>query len=144
MLFGKIRAHCPACGYIHFVDPKVAVGVLIEQEGKFLLVRRGNEPKLGFWSFPAGFLDAGETPENGAMRESLEETGLTVELDGLHCIVSGREHTHGADLVIVYRGHVVGGELVPGDDATEAGYFGINELPPLAFRATRVALGLDD
>lgn len=144
MLFGKVRGHCEQCGYIQFFDPKVAVGVLILKQGKYLLIKRGNEPRMGLWSFPAGFLDAEEHPEDGAKRECLEETGLTVELDGLHCIVSGRDHPNGADLILVYRAHTVSGELHAGDDAVEADYFGLDELPQLAFKATRVALGLED
>ena len=57
--FGKVRAICPACRWIHFADPKVAAAVLIEQEGRVLLVRRANEPLRGLWTLPAGFLEIG-------------------------------------------------------------------------------------
>ena len=55
--FGRLRPVCPTCGRIHFIDPKVAVGVVIEREGKILLIRRANPPEQGKWSFPAGFVD---------------------------------------------------------------------------------------
>lgn len=142
-VFDRIRAVCPACGFIHFTDPKVAVGVLIEENSKVLLVRRNNEPQRGFWSFPAGFMDAYENPEDAACRECLEETGLEVKIQGVVKVVGGREHPTGADIVIVYRAEVTGGELRPGDDADRAEFFSPNNLPPLAFKATRAALGLE-
>lgn len=144
LVFGKTRPACPVCGYIHFNDPKVAAGVLVEQDGKVLLVRRVNEPQQGLWSFPAGFIDAYEDPAEAARRECLEETGLEVEITGLLGVIGGREHERGADIVIVYRAAVSGGVLQPGDDADQAAFFPRSELPPLAFRATRRALGLED
>lgn len=142
-VFGRIRAVCPACGFIHFTDPKVAAGVIIEQDGKILLVQRNNEPLRGYWTFPAGFVDAFEDPEYAARRECLEETGLEVVLTGLQEVIGGREHPNGADIVLVYRAVVTGGELHAGDDADQAVFFPRDTLPPLAFRATRKALGLE-
>lgn len=141
-VFGKLRAVCPACGFVHFSDPKVAAGVLVEQDGKVLLVRRINEPQQGMWSFPAGFIDAYENPVEAARRECLEETGLEVEITGLLDVIGGREHERGADIVIVYRAAITGGVLRPGDDADLAAFFDRSELPPLAFRATRQALSI--
>src|SRR5678815_4817259 len=80
MRFGKLRPVCPACGWIHFVDPKVAAAVLIEQDGRVLLVRRVNEPFRGFWTLPAGFINGGEDPAEAAIRECIEETGLSVHV----------------------------------------------------------------
>jgi ADP-ribose pyrophosphatase YjhB (NUDIX family) len=142
-VFGHTRAVCPACGFIHFTDPKVAAGVIVEQDGKVLLVQRNNEPLRGFWTFPAGFVDAYEDPLEAARRECLEETGLEVAVTELLHVIGGREHPHGADIVIVYRGVITGGQLQPGDDADRAEYFTYDALPPLAFRATRKALGLE-
>lgn len=144
LVFGKLRAVCPACGFIHFSDPKVAAGVLVEQDGKILLVRRINEPQRGLWSFPAGFIDAYEDPIEAARRECLEETGLEVEITGLLDVIGGREHERGADIVIVYRAVITSGDLHPGDDADQAAFFDRSTLPPLAFRATRQALGVPD
>ena len=81
--FGKTRGVCPNCGYTHFDDPKVAVGVVVEKDGGIVLGRRNHEPKLGCWSFPSGFVDAGEVPEDAARREVEEETGLEVRIDRL-------------------------------------------------------------
>jgi 8-oxo-dGTP diphosphatase len=139
--FGRQRAVCPNCGWIHFADPKVAAAVLLEQDGRVLLVRRVNEPFRGMWTLPAGFVDADEDPRRAAERECLEETGLTVHASGVLDVIAGREHPRGADFVIVYRGEVVSGELQAADDADQAGWFGRDALPELAFRATEVMLG---
>ena len=66
--FGKPRAVCSNCNWIHFADPKVAAAVLVEQDGSVLLVRRVNEPFRGLWTLPAGFVDAGEDPARAAER----------------------------------------------------------------------------
>ena len=139
-LFGALRPVCPACGWVFFADPKVAAGVIIEQEGQVLLVRRINEPSRGLWSIPAGFIDAHEDPARAAERECLEETGLEVEITGLLDVIAGREHERGADFVIIYHARITGGLLRPGDDADLAQFFPRDALPPLAFRATRAAL----
>ena len=139
---GKERPHCPACGWVYFDDPKVAVGVLVEKDGKVLLTRRVYDPEKGKWSLPAGFMDAHETPELAAERECLEETGLHVKVTGLLDVLGGREHSSGADVFMLYRAAIVGGDLNAGDDADRVGFFARNELPPLAFKITRKALGL--
>jgi 8-oxo-dGTP diphosphatase len=141
-LFGEERPICPACQWVFFADPKVAAGVLVEDEDRVLLVRRLNEPGRGLWSFPAGFVDAGEDPACAAGRECLEETGLQVEVLDLLAVIGGREHDRGADIVIVYRARITGGSLSAGDDADLAAFFPRSDLPPLAFRATRRALGI--
>jgi ADP-ribose pyrophosphatase YjhB (NUDIX family) len=138
--FGMIRPVCPQCGWIHFVDPKVAAAVLVEHEGTVLLVRRVNEPFRGLWTLPAGFVNGGEDPAEAAARECLEETGLHVRVTRVFDIVAGKEHPRGADFVIVYHAEVVSGELSPADDADAAEWFPLNALPMLAFRATQKVL----
>ena len=134
---GEKRPTCPVCGWVHYEDPKVAAGVLILRGREVLLVRRVMEPCLGAWSIPAGFVNAYEDPAAAAQRECLEETGLTVEVDGLFDILSGREHSRGSDIFLVYRAHVLSGTLAAADDADEVGWFPLDELPPLAFDSTR-------
>ncbi len=138
--FGKVRPVCPACGWIHFHDPKVAAAVLVEQDGRVLLVRRANEPFRGLWTLPAGFVDADEDPASAAARECLEETGLTVRVTRVEDVVAGREHPRGADFIIVYRAEVESGEIKAGDDADEVAWFERSHLPQLAFRATLLVL----
>jgi ADP-ribose pyrophosphatase YjhB (NUDIX family) len=138
--FGKVRPVCPQCGWIHFVDPKVAAAVLVIQERRVLLVRRVNEPFRGLWTLPAGFVNGGEDPAEAAERECLEETGLTVRVTRVYDIVSGREHPRGADFVIIYLAEALGGVMKADDDADAVEWFGKENLPPLAFRATQKVL----
>ena len=138
--FGKLRPVCPACGWIYFADPKVAVAVLVEQEDKVLLVRRAVEPQRGYWSLPAGFIDAGEDPRQAAIRECSEETGLQVRVVALLDVISGQEHPRGADFVIVYKGEIVSGALQAGDDVDAVGFFPRDQHPPLAFKTTHRVL----
>ncbi len=140
--FGQLRYACTQCSYIHFEDPKVAVAVLIEQDGKILLVRRDNVPRQGMWTLPAGFVEGEEDPKITAVRECLEETGLSIRITELMDVIHGKEHEHGASIVILYRGDVETGTLFPGDDADAAAFFPADDLPPLAFHATRRALDL--
>jgi ADP-ribose pyrophosphatase YjhB (NUDIX family) len=138
--FGAIRPVCPACGHIHFRDPKVAAGVLVESDGKVLLVKRVNVPMQGKWTLPAGFVDGQEDPRSTAIRECLEETGLEVEIVDLVDVFSGLEHPRGASIVIFYRGQIVGGVLAAGDDADAVAFFNADDLPPLGFQATEQVL----
>ena len=139
--FGRVRRVCPACGLVVFREHKVAAALLLENEsGQVLLVRRAWGPKQGYWSLPAGFVDDDESPETAAIREVREETGLEAADLTLLTLISGREHERGADIVVVYRGRIVGGALSAQDDASEADFFPPDALPPLAFQATREAL----
>lgn len=138
--FGKLRPVCPQCGWIHFVDPKVAAAVLVVQGDRVLLVRRVNEPFRGRWTLPAGFVNGGEDPAEAAERECLEETGLSVRVTRVYDIVSGREHARGADFIIVYQAEMLGGEMKADDDADAVDWFGRDDLPPLAFLATQKVL----
>lgn len=135
--FGRLRTVCPNCDWIRFTDPKVAAAVLVEQEGKILLVRRANSPQRGLWTLPAGFVDAGEDPARAAERECAEETGLTVQVSSLIDVIPGQEHERGAHILIVYRADILGGELKAEDDVDRAAFFSITDLPPLAFSSTR-------
>jgi 8-oxo-dGTP diphosphatase len=138
--FGRERPVCPACGWIFFADPKVAVAILLEEDGRILLVRRANEPFRRLWTLPAGFVNADEDPARAAERECLEETGLNVQVTDILDIRWGREHKRGADFVIFYRGGVTGGDLAAGDDADAVDWFERSNLPPLAFKSTEYIL----
>jgi len=138
--FGAIHPVCPKCGWIHFVDPKVAAAVLVTRAEGVLLVRRVNEPFRGLWTLPAGFVNGGEDPAKAAERECLEETGLSVRVMRVYEIVSGREHPRGADFIIVYQADLVGGQMQAADDADAVEWFSKDNLPPLAFLATKRVL----
>lgn len=138
--FGRVRHYCPACATVVFREHKVAAGVIVEHDGQVLLVRRSLDPGQGQWTFPGGFVDFDESPSEAAARECREETGLSVQITELLDVISGQEHDAGADIVIVYAARCIGGELRAADDADCAAFFSPDELPPLAFRATRRAI----
>ena len=136
------RLTCPQCGWVHYEDPKVACGALLLQGDQVLLVRRTMMPHEGLWSLPAGFVNAYELPETAVIREMREETGLEVKVEKLFTVLSGREHPRGSDIFLVYIVTQVGGALAAGDDASEAAWFKLDALPPLAFETTRKVLAL--
>jgi ADP-ribose pyrophosphatase YjhB (NUDIX family) len=119
----------------------VGAGVLAEWDGKVILVRRAVVPALGSWCLPSGFVEYDEAPEQAAIREFLEETGLEVRLTDLLDVRQYRNDARGPGVVILYRGQVVGGEPRAGDDASEVGFFGPKELPEdIAFATHRRVL----
>jgi 8-oxo-dGTP diphosphatase len=132
---------CTGCGRTHHRDPKVGVGVVVVQDGRLLLVRRGVPPGKGLWALPAGYVDAGEDPRMAAAREAREETGLQVEVgrvvDVYPSAVTGGHR--GASFFLAFEAQVVGGELAAADDALDAGFFGPDDLPELAFESTQDA-----
>ena len=128
--FGKPRSVCPACGRVHFDDPKVAVGVVVELGGGIVLGRRNHDPKIGCWSFPSGFVDAGGVVEEAARRECQEETGLDVRIDKLLGVYSSAGERV---IFVAFAGTAVGGKLEAGDECIEVRAFDWNELPDLAF-----------
>ena len=138
--YGRVRRYCPACDRVVFRDPKVAAGVVAEQDGQVLLVQRGMGPGKGSWSIPAGFVEHDEDPAVTAVRECQEETGLEVELTGLLDVVPGEGLAGEASFMVVYQGRVTGGQLHAGDDAERAAFFPPGDLPRLAFAATQRAL----
>lgn len=140
-VFGRTRSVCPECGFVHFRDPKVGAGVLAERDGTVVLVRRAVLPALGAWCLPSGFVEYDEGPEQAAIREFREETGLEVRLTNLLDVRQYQNDARGPGVVILYRWQVVGGEPIPGDDASEVGFFGPNELPEdIAFATHRRVL----
>jgi ADP-ribose pyrophosphatase YjhB (NUDIX family) len=138
------RPVCPACGYIYFSDPKVAVIALVQQDGRVLLVRRAVNPAKGLWALPGGYMDAGELPEAALRREVQEEVGLAVTVDHLLAIypmINGSGPSQG--IVLAYRAAPLDGQthLTPQDDVSEAGWFAPDELPAgLAFDSTKTQL----
>lgn len=124
---GRTRPACPACGYVHYVNPIVAAGTFVVEDERVLLVRRGVEPRLGLWALPAGYAEADETPAEAAVRETYEETGLHVAVDRL----MGVYHFAGppSGVLVLYAAHIIGGQTRPGDDALEVRQFEAAHLP---------------
>ncbi len=139
--FQRVRPTCPACGYVQFRDPKVAVIALVTWQGHVLLIRRGVEPMAGRWALPGGYMDAGEMPESALVRELEEEVGLTVHVERLLAIypMVGRGPTS-SGIVLAYLATLDGSEppvLCCADDALEAAWLRGDQLPEdLAFEST--------
>jgi ADP-ribose pyrophosphatase YjhB (NUDIX family) len=136
---GRPRPICAACGLVVYLDPKVAVGAVIPHDNGLVLLKRGIEPGYGKWVFPGGFVDRGETLEEAAARETLEEVGLEVTADRLLGAYSYRAYPV---VIVVYVARVTGGRLAAGDETLETRTFSIADLPwpELAFESTRHAL----
>lgn len=128
---GRMRPVCTACGAVTFLDPKLAVAVVIARDERLLLGKRGahtREP--GKWSFPAGFVDRGERVEDAARRETLEETGLKITLGPILNLISAPGE---AVVLAVYPALTFDGEPRAGDDLTELKWWSVDALPELAF-----------
>jgi 8-oxo-dGTP diphosphatase len=132
------QAVCPACGFIFYLNPKVVAGTIPEQNGHVLLTRRSINPGHGLWTFPGGFVDFGETVTDAAVRETLEETGLEVDLTGLLNVYS----YPGSPVIIVYTARVRGGTLTSCAENDELEWVAPAAIPweRLAFDSTREAL----
>ena len=134
------RLVCTSCGFVLYLDPKVAVGTIIRTDDeRIVLVRRAIEPGYGLWVFPGGYIDRGEQVLDAAIREAREESGLHVRIDALVNIYSYAGTT---PIIIVYAATITGGELCTDDECLEAQLFRADEIPwdLLAFRSTREAL----
>jgi ADP-ribose pyrophosphatase YjhB (NUDIX family) len=137
----NLRKVCPVCRFVLYRNPAPAAGVIIEKEGQVLLVRRKYNPYIGDWSLPAGFIEYGESPESCALRETKEETNLEVKLTSLFKVYSGSDDPRVRAILIVYLAEIISGELKPGDDASEAKFFSVNNIPSnIAFQSHRQAL----
>ena len=138
---GHRRPVCPLCGWVHYRNPVPAAGVILEREGRVLMVKRRYAPRAGAWCLPAGFMEYGETPEHCAVREMEEETGLLVRLTGLFGVYAGLDDPRARAVLILYTARREGGRLRAGDDAQAAKWFGPARPPrAIAFAAHRQAL----
>lgn len=132
---GSVRKRCPNCHFVHFRNPGVGAAVVIwDVANRLLLVKRAQgATKPGLWSIPAGYVDYGEDVRTAAGRELREETGLIADVGDVVWVASNFHDPAKLTVGIWFAGTVTGGTLQAGDDAEEAGYFAIDDLPPLAF-----------
>jgi len=133
------RLVCDDCGWINYVNPKIIVGVVATWEDKILLGRRAIEPRLGFWGLPAGFMEEGETPEQGAIREAAEETRAEITLNALLGIYSIPRISH---VQLIYRGTLTSPDISCGPECLDVGLFEWEDIPweELAFTTVHWAL----
>jgi 8-oxo-dGTP diphosphatase len=120
------RLVCEACGYVLYLNPRIAAGAIVAVDGRVVLLRRAIDPEKGRWVFPGGFVDRGETVDGAAVRETREEVNLDVEVERLVGVYS---YPGNEVVIVVYAARVTGGEATAGDECLE-----------LAFQSTREAL----
>ena len=138
---GRTRLICGSCEFVHYQNPVPAAGVIVVDEGRVLLVKRKFKPRVGMWTLPAGFVEADEDAAACAVREMKEETNLDVELTRLFNVYSAFDDPRTAVVLLLYLGRKIDGDLQCGDDASDARYFDLDDLPEeIAFRAHQHAL----
>jgi ADP-ribose pyrophosphatase YjhB (NUDIX family) len=132
---------CDQCGEIHYQNPRMVVGTIPEHEGRILLCRRAIEPRYGYWTLPAGFLENDESVAQGASRETLEEAGAQVELGEPFSMISV-PYVHQVHLF--YRARLLGLEFKPGEETLEVALFEEARIPwkEIAFRTVGRTLKL--
>jgi ADP-ribose pyrophosphatase YjhB (NUDIX family) len=123
------RVSCLDCGHVFYENPKVVVGALVAHEERVLLCRRAIEPRRGFWTLPAGYLELNETPAEGAVRETLEEAGASIAIDGILAIYS---ISRIAQVQIIHRARFADPDrpfIQAGQESLDVGMFGLDEIP---------------
>ena len=133
------RHVCDACGFIHYFNPRIIAGCLPTYGDKVLLCRRAIEPRKGYWTLPAGFMENGETTEQAALRETWEEAEAKLELKGLYSLFN---LPHINQVYIFFRGEVIDGKFGVGEESLETQLFAEHEIPwdSLAFPTIYKAL----
>ncbi|MFZ9252620.1 MAG: NUDIX hydrolase [Hylemonella sp.] len=135
------RAVCPACTTIHYENPLNVVGTVPYFGDRVLLCKRNIEPRFGKWTLPAGFLELGETTAQGAVRETIEEAGASIEMEGLFSILNiarvGQVH-------LFYRARLLNEHFEPGVETIEARLYREEDIPwdDIAFRSVKETLEL--
>lgn len=133
------RHVCDVCGTIHYSNPKIVVGALAEWEDKILMCRRAIEPRHGYWTLPAGFMENGETTAQGAIRETLEEAQARVELGPMFSLINV---PHISQVHIVYRARLLDLGFAPGAESLEVTLMDEARIPwnAIAFRTIALTL----
>jgi ADP-ribose pyrophosphatase YjhB (NUDIX family) len=134
------RLMCPDCGYISYENPKVVVGSVVVAEDRVLLCRRAIQPRHGFWTLPAGYLELGETAEEGAAREAFEEAGARILFDGILGIFS---ISRIGQMQLIFRARFDGQpQFAAGTESLEVDLFAWNTIPweQIAFPSVHWAL----
>jgi len=130
---------CDSCGDIHYQNPKLVVGAIAEWEGRLLLCRRAIEPRYGYWTLPAGFMENGETAAQAALRETLEEAGARIELLAPYSMISV---PYVNQVHLFYRARLLDLEFKPGEESLEVALYEEAQVPwkDIAFRTVGLTL----
>lgn len=122
----QLRDVCTVCGFIHYQNPKVVAGALIIHEDKVLLCRRAIEPCYGRWTIPAGYMEIGETIEQGAMRECWEEAEAKIQIEQLYCTYDIPYVGH---IYMLFKSQLQGTHFGIGEESLECALFAEHEIP---------------
>jgi ADP-ribose pyrophosphatase YjhB (NUDIX family) len=136
------RHVCDHCGFVAYENPKIVVGSVVTADEKYLLCRRAIEPRRGFWTVPAGYLELNETPEEGAKREAREEACAALALHGLLAVYTVR---HLSQVQMIYRATLDDGGFAAGEETLEVELFAYDDVPwdDLAFPTVHWMLAHD-
>lgn len=141
-LDGHQRMHCAddACGFVFYQNPIPAAGAIIVKDDSILLVKRAHPPRVGWWCIPAGFMEWSEHPEQTAVREVREETGLDIALTSFFEVYTGVDDPRSNAVLLLYLAEIVSGTMQASDDALDVRFFRFNDLPDqIAFESHRRA-----
>lgn len=135
----RARQVCATCGFVNYVNPKIVVGSVVQHEGKVLMCRRAIEPRYGFWTLPAGYMEEGETVEAGARREAQEEAMADIELLGLLALYSIPRISQ---VQVMFRARLAHPSFAAGPESLEVKLFDWADIPwaELAFPSVKWAL----
>jgi ADP-ribose pyrophosphatase YjhB (NUDIX family) len=133
------RHVCDACGAIHYQNPKIVAGCLIEWEDKIVLAKRAIDPRLGYWTLPAGFMEIGESVQHAAAREAYEEAEARVEVGEMLSMISV---PHIGQVHIFFRAKLIDGNIGVGSESLEVGFYSEAQIPwsELAFPTVKQTL----
>ncbi|MGI9483970.1 MAG: NUDIX domain-containing protein [Hyphomicrobiales bacterium] len=136
-----VRDVCETCGFISYANPKLVVGSVVSAENdRILLCKRAIEPRAGFWTLPAGYLELNETPDAGAAREAMEEANAKIAID---CLLAVYAIPRISQVQMIFRAKLDGPDFSPGPESEEVGLFTWDEIPwgDIAFPSVHWALG---
>ncbi len=135
----RVRSVCSHCGAIHYENPKIIVGTIPEWEGRILLCKRAIEPRMGYWTIPAGFMENGESTAEAAMRETLEESGASVMVKQLFSLMSLPDYD---EVHLFFQAQLVEPTFAAGEESLEVKLFHPEDIPwkDLAFSTVYHAL----
>lgn len=137
----RVRGVCPECGYIHYQNPRLVVGSVIDRDGKVLLCRRSIEPRYGLWTVPAGYMETGETVADAARREAHEEACANIDIIAPYALLN---LTFVSQVYFMFRARLPDGKFAAGHESLDARLFDEHEIPwdDLAFSSVRETLRL--
>jgi len=128
LIEARERNECPICGWVYYPQLKVTAGVLVEKEGKILLVQRNIDPWKSCWYLPAGYVEDDEPPRIAAEREALEETGFEIETGAIKDVLFYNDDPRGNGILILYQGKIISGAITKNKEAMDIRFFSIAEI----------------